>query len=139
MDGLYEIRKGVPAPASSKQPGLTKCLRKMEYMDSIVIPGDKISSAHPCAAQIGIRLITQKNSDGTYTLWRVDLPDVPPPERATASPKIEKTRANPALGLPDGYYIQEDFYGPRIWMEGKPPTEAAADSAPTEAKQSIGV
>jgi hypothetical protein len=30
------------------------------------------------------------------------------------------TEANPDLGLPAGYYAQEDAYSPRFWVEGKP-------------------
>ena len=125
MGNIYEIKKGVPAPGSSDQPSLTKTLRQMEYMDHIVIPGDKIPSAHPCAAQVGIKIKTQKNNDGTFTIWRVDLPDMPQFSVTKAlPPKIEITVADPALDLPEGHYSQENIYGPRVWVEEKPPAPA---------------
>jgi hypothetical protein len=144
MGEIYEIRKGIPAPDSGDQPGLTKTFRIMDYMDSTVIPGNKIPSAHPCAAQVGIKIKTQKNDDGTFTIWRVDLPDMPQFSAAKASPpKIEATVANLDLDLPAGYYIQEDPYGPRIWKEGKPPATEPGPAATAEtvpaAAESAGV
>ena len=133
MGNIYEIKKGVPAPDSSNQPSLTKTLRQMEYMDRIVIPGDKIPSAHPCAAQVGIKIKTQKNNDGTFTIWRVDLPGMPRFSTTnTPPPKIEITTANPAWDLPEGHYPQENPYGPRVWVEGKSPTTVGAVSAGAE-------
>jgi hypothetical protein len=138
MGDIYEIKKGIPAPGSSDQPSLTKTLRQMEYMDRIDIPGDKISSAHPCAAQVGIKIKTQKNKDGTFTIWRVDLPDMPQFSAANAPPpKIEVTVADIEWDLPAGYHIQEDPYGPCIWKEGKPPTTESGPVAPASAVSAV--
>ena len=170
MADEYEIRKGIPLPPSSKRTGLTCALRKMEYLDSIVIPGDKISSVHPCAGQAGAKVKTEKNADGTVTVWCIQpsvaigpprktgrprkhpAPATPKPAPATAaadpphrcagataagpgSAAVVTTAADPALGLPEGYYSQGDPYGPSIWMEGKPPgaTVTATATSPTPA------
>jgi len=114
--GLYEIRKGVPVPNS----GLTGIIRKMEYLDSVDIPGDKVSSVHPCASQAGAKVKTKKNSDGTVTVWRTDRTETSASPVPRFKPKTEMTEANPDLGLPAGYYAQEDAYSPRFWVEGKP-------------------
>ena len=169
MEDIYEIKKGIPAPGSSDQPSLTKTLRQMEPMDSVVVPGDKLSSAHPCAAQLGMKIKTQKNADGTVTLWCISAaigadpprkpgrprrnPDPPrrnpdPPQKLPPAPKdsvapitlppnIVVTVANPALGLPAGYHIQEDPYGPCIWKEGKPPTTESGPVAPASAVSAV--
>ena len=155
MEDEYEIRKGIPMPPLAKQPGLTSTMRKMEPMDSVVVPGDKLSSAHPCAAQLGMKIKTQKNADGTVTLWCIsaainaDPPRKPgrprrnpdPPQKLppaprdslvpiTPPPKIILTAANPALGLPAGYYANDDPYGSMLWIEGKPPELRATDASP---------
>ena len=113
MTDIYEIRKDVPAPASNKRTGLTKTIRKMEYMDSIVIPGDKISSVHPCAAQAGAKVKTQKNTDGTITVWRVDLPAAINKSITTtvAAPKPETS--SKSLG---GYYAEQQLYGSAVFV-----------------------
>jgi hypothetical protein len=179
----YEIRKGIPLPQSNKQTGLTSAIRKMEYLDSITIPGDKISSVHPCASQAGAKVKTEKNADGTVTVWRVDLPvtkclgpaatepgpvaisqpmavtksgpmatesarrpnasaiakstigapgSVADKRSTNTSPKIILTVANPALGLPAGYYANDDPYGPMLWIEGKPPELDVAAASPAD-------
>jgi hypothetical protein len=155
MEDIYEIKKGIPAPGSSDQPSLTKTLRQMEPMDSVVVPGDKLSSAHPCAAQLGMKIKTQKNADGTVTLWCIsavigaDPPRKPgrprrnpdPPQKLPPAPKdsvapitlppnIVVTVANPALGLPAGYYANDDPYGSMLWIEGKPPELDVAAASP---------
>lgn len=142
MANLYEIQKRVPIPPPKKHLGLTKLIREMEYGDSITIPGDKISSVHPCAAQVGAKVKTRKNPDGTVLVWRVDEPEieVPVPIIPTAVsgnsewPKIEPTVASPSLNLPAGYYFQEGPFTLRLWIEGSPPTtrpEPVAIAAPT--------
>ena len=170
MADEYDIRKGIPLPLPplSKQTGLTNTLRKMEYLDSIVIPGDKISSVHPCAGQAGAKVKTKKNADGTVTVWCISPSIATGPPRKTGRPQkhplplstmpkpapvtaaggyathptaVVTTAADPALGLPEGYYSQGDPYGPSIWMEGKPPgataTIPAPALAPASAKHSI--
>ena len=125
MVGLYEIKKGVPIPANA---GLTGIIRKMEYMDSVDIPGDKLSSVHPCASQAGAKVKTKKNSDGTVTVWRMDRtePEMTGPGSGCKS-GIELTAANPEKGLSAGYYLEESPYGARIWFEGKPPAPEAKE------------
>jgi hypothetical protein len=107
----YEIRKGVPIPSGNRQKGLTATLRRMEQGDSIVVPADKVSSMHPCAIQAGVKIMTQKNNDGTFTVWRTDTPaadNKSTPESAVAGqPKITK-----AVG---GHYIEEE-YRPKIFV-----------------------
>lgn len=141
MAELYEIQKGVPVPSSDKkQPGLTKLIREMECGDSIVIPGDKISSAHPCAAQAKAKVRTQKNPDGTVTIWRISSViapkiDEPAPIIPVASssewPKIEPTVAS-GPNLPEGYYFRAGPYTSRVWIQGKPPVENATKPAPNK-------
>ena len=143
MANLYEIQKSVPIPSPKKHLGLTKLIREMEYGDSIVIPGDKISSVHPCAAQAGAKVKTRKNPEGTVLVWRVDEPEIdelipvipatipagdgsglrnPDPQlRRSEWPRIERAAASPDLNLPEGYYFQEGPYTSRLWIEGKPP------------------
>lgn len=137
MANLYEIQKSIPIPSPKKQPGLTKLIREMEYGDSITIPGDKISSVHPCAAQAGAKVKTRKNPDGTVLVWRVDEPEIDEEEPApiipatipggSEWPKFEPTVAS--LNLPKGYYFQDGPYAPRVWIEGEPPV--AAQPKPT--------
>jgi hypothetical protein len=142
---LYEIQKGVPAPSSDKkQPGLTKLIREMECGDCIVIPGDKISSVHPCAAQAKAKVRTRKNPDGTVTVWRTDEPEIDEPAPVVPAvisgnsewPKIEPTVADHELNLPEGYYFQAGLYAPRVWMQGKPPAKTAAGPGPAVAPRS---
>ena len=136
MANLYEIQKSVPIPSPKKHLGLTKLIREMEHGDSIVIPGDKISSVHPCAAQAGAKVKTRKNPDGTVLVWRVDEPEIdelipvipatiPAGDgsglRRSEWPRIERAAASPDLNLPEGYYFQEGPYTSRLWIEGKPP------------------
>lgn len=71
----YEIRKDVPV-TQSRRTGLTEAIRNMVCGDSIVIPVNQISSAHPCATAVGARVTTRKNEDGTVTVWRIDEPFV---------------------------------------------------------------
>jgi hypothetical protein len=144
---MFEIIKGNPIPSSSKQTGLTKTLRKMECMDSIVIPENKRSSVNSCATQAGIKIRTSSNKDGTVTVWRTDGgatssgaadPSLEPTSVSTpvptfyapGYPKIERTVASPDMGLPEGYYIQEDYFGPRIWIQGQPPASKLAPPTP---------
>lgn len=148
MEEDYEIRKGVPMPAPNRQRGLTNTMRLMRYMDSIVIPADKLSSAHPCAAQVGIKIKTRKNIDGTVTVWCVSSPvDSGPPRKpgrprkpgpplaipqpaSGARHKFVLTAAEPSLGLPEGYYAQDDPYGSTLWVEGRPPSSPTAQATP---------
>ena len=112
MSDVYEIRKDVPAPTSDKRTGLTKTIRKMEYMDSIVVPLSKLSSVHPCAAQAGAKVRTQKNADGTVTVWRVDLPQVV--DKGAAAPVALKPADKPnSIG---GYYAEQQPYGPSVFV-----------------------
>jgi len=118
MNDTYEIRKGVPVALSGRQTGLTKTLRKMEYMDSIIVPGNKVSSAHSCAAQAGMKVKTQKNADGTITVWRVD------PLVAIGQPITKTAAADPGPAAPNssksgpvgGYYAKPTPYGPSVFV-----------------------
>jgi hypothetical protein len=135
---IYEIHKGVPAPPTT----LASTIRQMECGESIDIPASKHLGVHTCARSVGARVKTRSNKNGTVTVWRIDraVPQATglrptaagPARRAAGSaapplgdqpglkPKIEVTAANPDLGLPAGYYAQEDAYSPRFWVEGKP-------------------
>src|ERR1035441_656871 len=110
MNDTYEIRKGVPIALSGRQTGLTKTLRKMEYLDSIIIPGNKVSSAHSCAFQAGMKVKTQKNADGTVTVWRVD------PLVSISQPTVKAVAAGPAApnssksSPAGGYYAEPTPY-----------------------------
>lgn len=114
MSDTYEIKKDVPVPSSDKRTGLTKTIRKMEYLDSIVIPADKISSVHPCAAQAGAKVKTQKNPDGTVTVWRIDPPAAAPGPETLVSDGT--TPAAPAPNSTGGYYAEQDPYGPSVFV-----------------------
>jgi len=71
----YAILKGIPLPErDSKGSGMTSSIRKMEYLDSIIVPESKLASIHACAKSAGARVRTQKNKDGTVTVWRIDPP-----------------------------------------------------------------
>jgi len=114
MPDTYEIKKDVPVPSSDKRTGLTKTIRKMEYLDSIVVPADKISSVHPCAAQAGAKVKTQKNPDGTVTVWRVDPPTAPPDPEPLAGGG--RSPAAPTPNSTGGYYTEQDPYGPSVFV-----------------------
>ncbi|HUD74465.1 MAG TPA: hypothetical protein VMQ76_05280 [Terracidiphilus sp.] len=46
-------------------------------------------------------------------------------------PQIVCTVGDPVKGHPEGYYIQENRYSSRIWIQGRPPTTAPAPAAET--------
>jgi hypothetical protein len=118
MTDTYEIRKDIPVASSGKQMGLTKTLRKMECMDSIVIPGNKISSVHACAAQAGMKVKTQKNADGTITVWRVD-PLIAIDQSITKAADADPGPAAPnssKSGPVGGYYAEPTPYGPSVFV-----------------------
>lgn len=115
MSDTYEIKKDVPVPSSDKRTGLTKTIRKMEYLDSIVIPADKISSVHPCAAQAGAKVKTQKNPDGTVTVWRVNPPAAAPGPAASTSTPAAAAAASETKST-GGYYDRQRPYGPSVFV-----------------------
>lgn len=119
MEDIYEIRKGVPVPPSVKyKTGMTDTLRKMEHQDSIVVPNSKRGSVYACAAQAGIKVVTQSNPDGlNVTVWRVDEPSGAGKSVADrpGSKSVESSIYTPDGGLPTGHYAQETPYGPNIF------------------------
>jgi hypothetical protein len=135
---MYEIRKGVPVPSVNRQTGLTATLRRMEQGDSIVVPADKVSSMHPCAIQAGVKIMTQKNDDGTFTVWRTDTPAAgnksAPESAAACQPKIIK-----AAG---GHYIEQE-YRPNIFVPdevdifGRPVVPEPKSAPEPESKKTI--
>ena len=147
MTDLYEIRKDVPMPSEGGRNGLCATIRRMSSGDSIVISAGQHLSVHTSARSVGAKVKTRSNKDGTVTVWRIDSPSdtAAGPGSAAAPnyaavpalagfkssepgwPKIQKTVGNPALGLPDGYWIQEGPFASMTWCEGKPPVPA--DSA----------
>jgi hypothetical protein len=137
---IYEIRKDIPIPTPGGKDSLCAAIRRMSYGDSIVVPVEKHLGLHTSARSVGAKVKTRSNRDGTVTVWRIDSPVVgdakqrnpdplqrnpdplqrnPDPLLTIARPETRSTVANPALGLPEGYYIQEP-YGPSVWVEGKP-------------------
>jgi hypothetical protein len=77
VQNTHQIRKDVPIPQDrSTRTGLSATIRRMEYGDSTVIPGDQQMSVHTCARSVGARVKTRSNKDGTVTVWRIDEPIV---------------------------------------------------------------
>lgn len=116
MPGTYEIKKDVPVPSSDRRTGLTETIRKMEYLDSIVVPADKISSVHPCAAQAGAKVKTQKNPDGTVTAWRVDPPTAASDPETPVGGAASAASAASAPNSTGGYYNKQYPYGPSVFV-----------------------
>src|SRR5580704_9120699 len=105
----YEIKKDVPPSPAGRHTGLTATLRKMEYMDSIVVPADKLSSIHPCAAQAGAKVRTQKNADGTVTVWRIDSPaalHIQADPAVTETKPTDPDRSSDSIG---GHYVDQEW------------------------------
>jgi hypothetical protein len=76
MTDSYEIRTDVPVPETTRATGLSAAIRQMNCGDSIVVPANRIYSAHACARSVGAKVKTQSNRDGTATIWRIDEPVV---------------------------------------------------------------
>lgn len=79
MPDEYEIRKDVPMPASKGKSGLCATLRKMTCGNSITIPAEQQLSVYTCARSVGAKIKTQKEADGTVTVWRTDRAAGPEP------------------------------------------------------------
>jgi hypothetical protein len=107
--------KGVPIPSGPQKTGLTDTLRKMEFEDCIVVPGNLASSLHPCAGYAGVKIKTRKNKDGTINVWRIDAP-VP------AAPETPET-LNP-IG---GHYV-ESRYGPSVFVQEEDPVVSVEET-----------
>lgn len=120
MADVYEIQKGVPPPPSSKRKtGMTELLRKMEHLDSIVVPNSKRSSVYSCAAQAGIEIRTRGNPDGkSITVWRM-CENTDADENTMTEPRVPSDFSailTPEGELPSGRYTQPVPHGPMVWV-----------------------
>lgn len=57
------IEKGIPIPRS-----LSQALREMQVGDSFVIA--EKSNLHTLSKRVGINIVTRKQPDGTFRVWR---------------------------------------------------------------------
>lgn len=128
MGNAYEILKGVPFPSSGVQTGLTQTIRQMGHMDAIVVPANKQSSVHPCAAAAGAKVKTHRNADGTVTVWRVDRPvatGVRPAvaEESAPAAAVSQSKAGAGNGrtvkAQSGHFVEQP-YGPTIFVTDNP-------------------
>ena len=157
MTDVYEIRKDIPMPAPEEKTGLCATIRRMAYGDSIVIAARQQMTVHTSAKSVGAKVKTRNNGDGTITVWRVDpaapgsvasptlnsrpaviadpaIPDYSVDSPPGAWPQIVTTVANPSQGYPEGYYMQQNRYSPRVWIQGRPPETPVPDPAPAPKK-----
>jgi hypothetical protein len=75
---MYEIEKGVEMP-SLERAGYKYPLRGLEVGDSFVVPKDKLPKSGsisgcltPQSQRLGIKIITRKQPDGSYRVWRIE-------------------------------------------------------------------
>lgn len=64
-----KIEKGIVVPSANKSM-LTYALRQCEVGDSFLFMPKSNASLHASARQIGMCIITRRQPDGSYRIWR---------------------------------------------------------------------
>lgn len=67
------IEKNVPIPEHTiyNKDGMANVMRKMKVGDSFECSESERNSAHTTARYVGIKIITRRQMDGTYRVWRI--------------------------------------------------------------------
>lgn len=69
----FKIEKDVPIPVTAGRPAkYLQILNQMIRNDSIAVPSNAIGSVRSSARKVGIKIITRKENETTFRVWRIN-------------------------------------------------------------------
>lgn len=69
----FKIEKDVPIPITAGRPAkYLQILNQMIRNDSIAVPSNAIGSVRSSARKVGIKIITRKENETTFRVWRIN-------------------------------------------------------------------